>query len=83
MAELDIKGLGLAIGGTWAICTLFLGLAAWLFSYGTDWVSLLSNVYVGYDATLGGSILGAIYGFIDGFIGGVLIAWLYNKFASN
>ena len=78
--KLSVKGLGLALGVTWAIGTLILGLSAWLFDYGTVFVELLGMMYVGYTATFAGSIIGAIYAFVDAFIGGALIAWFYNLF---
>jgi len=41
---------------------------------------MISSLYIGYAATLLGSIIGAIWAFVDGFIGGVIVAWLYNAF---
>lgn len=79
--RLSVLGLGLALGTTWALSMLILGLAQWHFGYGGAWVQLLGTVYVGYGPTILGSLFGLVWGFVDGFIGGVVIAWLYNKFS--
>jgi hypothetical protein len=36
-------------------------------------------MYVGYNATIVGCLIGAAWAFIDAFIGGYLLAWLYNN----
>lgn len=77
--KISIKKLGLAIGLTWALGMFLTSLSSWLFDYGTSWVELINDVYIGYAGSLIGSITGALYGFIDGFILGILIAWIYNN----
>ncbi len=76
--KLSVCRLGFALGLTWAISMLIVGLTAWLFSYGTAMVTLMGSIYIGFKPTLLGSFIGAGLGFVDGFIGGVLIAWFYN-----
>ena len=77
--KLNTVNFGLALGITFGIGALFLGLTSWLFSYGNAWVELIGGVYICYTATLLGSLIGTIYAFVDAFIGGLLIAWFYNK----
>ncbi len=79
-SRLDVKGLALSLGILWGAVTLLIGLVA-ITGYGLEWVELLSKVYIGYEATFIGSIIGGIYGFIDAGIAGALIAFLYNKFS--
>ncbi len=74
---LSVKGLALGLGVTWGLGVLLLGWAGWL-GYGTGFTGL-SSIYLGYDATFLGGIIGALWGFVDGAIGGALIAWVYNK----
>jgi len=78
--KLSVLSLGLAIGILCAIYMFFIGAVAWLFNWGTGLVELISSLYIGFSATLAGSIIGAVWAFIDGFIAGVVIAALYNKF---
>ena len=82
-ASLGVVSLGLAIGIAWALGAFLLGLMAGVFDWGVPVVAVLSSVYVGYSPSFVGSVTGAVWGFVDGFIGGVVIAWLYNRFASR
>jgi hypothetical protein len=70
---------GLALGILCGLAMFIAGLAATYAGYGTEIVSLIGSVYIGYDINLVGSIVGGIWGFLDGLIGGFIFAWLYNK----
>ena len=76
--QLNAKKFGLGLGILCAIGCFLLGLFS-LGGYGAEIVNLIGTVYIGYQPTFWGSVLGAIYGFIDGFIGGWLLALIYNK----
>ncbi len=71
-------GLGIALGVSWALGILLLGLAAWLGVMDLPWLPFLCSVYMGYAPTLIGSLYGALWAFADMFISGVIIAWIYN-----
>lgn len=75
--------LGLALGITWGLSVLLMGLLAFYFMYGTAFVTAMGALYVGYDATLMGSLMGGLIAFVDAFIGGVIVAWLYNLFSGH
>lgn len=79
--KLKVKALGLTLGIIWGSSLFIMGIVAMFFNYGCGFVSALGSLYLGYEATILGSIIGAIWGFIDAGIGGVIIAWLYNKLA--
>lgn len=79
--KLDAKAFGLACGLLWAFGVVTLGLLSITADYGTGFVSALGSVYLGYDASTAGIVIGAIWGFLDGGIGGWLLALLYNKLA--
>ena len=81
MAKLIVKAFGLAVGIVWGVGMFVLGIIAMAFGYGDRFVEILSSLYIGYKATFLGSIVGAVWGFIDAGIGGIIVAWLYNKFA--
>jgi hypothetical protein len=81
MAEkLSIKALALSLGIIWALAMFLLGIAATYSSWGAKCVDTMGSLYIGYSASLVGSIIGAIWALIDGLICGALIAWLYNRF---
>ena len=71
---------------------LVLGLAIfaatlWLVIKGGEVVGphlvLLSQYFIGYSVSVGGSIVGFLYGFIVGFATGYLVAHTYNWFAGQ
>ncbi len=80
MTKLDVRAFGLMLGCIWSAGVLVLGVVSMLSNWGTRIVKLFSTVYIGYKATLWGSLIGAAWGFIDGAISGMVIAWVYNKF---
>ena len=76
---LNPMAFGKACGFLCALGIFVLALLAMFTGYGTEFVALISTVYIGFKLTFVGAIIGAVWGFIDGFIGGYLFAWIYNK----
>ena len=72
--------LGVGIGVILAVYAFLLGLIAMWWNWGTALVTTLGSLYIGYEPSFLGSIIGALWAFVDGFIAGVVIAWIYNKF---
>jgi len=71
--------LGFALGITWAIGVLFVGIMAlYVESFGVAFINSIGSIYMGYKATFIGAIIGTIYAFFDGFIGGIIFALIYN-----
>ncbi len=81
--RLNVRALGLAGGIVWGLAIFLTTYWFLVFGYGGTMLAKLSNVYLGYSVTWYGAFVGLVWGFIDGFIGGVLLAWLYNKFAGK
>ncbi|KTC86885.1 bacteriophage holin [Legionella brunensis] len=79
--KLSPVALGLSLGVLWGLSVLILGLIATYYSYGKPFVASMGALYIGYEPTVLGSLLGGLIAFIDSFIGGFLIAWLYNLFS--
>jgi ribose/xylose/arabinose/galactoside ABC-type transport system permease subunit len=77
MEKLSVKGLTISIGALGSYCTLLMGITA-MFGYGTVFVKDLSSIYIGYDATPIGILLGLVYGFLDGAVAGFIISYVYN-----
>lgn len=76
--KFNVNAFGLTLGIVWGAASLILGLLA-MSGYGADMVAGLGKVYIGYEATVVGALIGGVWGFIDAYIGGIVIAWLYNK----
>ena len=81
MAKLDAKAFGLALGIVWGVGMLILGLLNMRFGWGGDFETVMATIYLGYKPTLLGSIIGGVWGFVDAGIGGLVVGWIYNKFA--
>ena len=80
MTRLDVRAFGLALGCIWSAGVWVLGIVSMASGRGARAVKLFSTVYIGYRATLPGSLIGAAWGFMDGAVSGIIIAWIYNKF---
>ena len=79
-SKLSPAALGLAFGVSWGGVVFIIGLLSYYFSYGTAFVTSMGIMYIGYEPSVLGSIIGGLMGFIDAVIAGALIAWLYNLF---
>ena len=82
MVKIDMGAFCIALGCLWGVCVFVLGLLSMKSHNRLKTVKLFAKVYIGYQATLLGSLIGALWGFIDGAISGLLIAWIYNIFVS-
>ena len=82
MSQLQPLPFGFAIGLVWGAGVLFAGFMA-MTGYGAVFVNALGSVYIGYGASVVGAVIGAVWALIDGFVAGALIAWVYNRFASQ
>jgi hypothetical protein len=83
MQKLNVQGVGLAFGMTWALGCFLIGLSATAFGYGTEFVDALGKFYLGYAPTVGGTLIGTLWGFADAYVGGIVFAWLYNKLTKD
>ena len=74
---LNIQGMAVGFGVAWAICILLVSLAS-NFGWATQFVEILSSVYIGLKPTFTGAIIGALWGFVNGAIFGLIMALIYN-----
>jgi hypothetical protein len=75
----DCKRLPWVLGILGAFYTILLALMSRLFGMGTPLVHIMRSLYLGYDTTFLGIVIGALWGFIDLYILGLLFEWLYHK----
>mgnify|MGYP000714946843 CR=1 FL=1 len=76
--KLNVKAFALACGILWAL-GLF-GLTWWIIAFEgvTNEVTIIGQLYRGYNISPLGSLIGLIWAFFDALIGGAIFAWLYN-----
>ena len=76
--NMSVRSVALTMGILGAL-TIFC-LTWWLIIIGNAEgpTTLLERIYIGYNFTPLGSVIGAVYGFVDFGIAGAIFAWLYN-----
>lgn len=77
-AKLSVCNLGAAMAVVCGLGMFLLALGSMWFNAGTAIVDILGTLYVGYDSSFGGAIIGLFWGALKGFIGGILLAVIYN-----
>ncbi len=81
--KLNVQAFAVAFGVWWGV-GIFLGtwwVIAW--SGATGEPTFLARIYIGYEISPLGSIIGFAWGAIDGLIAGTIFAWLYNTIAER
>ena len=73
----------LAVALVFVAVAAYAGLCAAFLDWGTPFVEIMGACYIGYAPTLVGSLIGGVWAVVDGAVAGVLIALVYNKFASE
>ncbi len=81
--KLNVRAFAVAFGVCWGV-GIFL-LTWWVIAWGgaTGQPSVLARIYIGYNVSPLGSIIGFAWGAIDALIAGAIFAWLYNTIAER
>lgn len=82
--KLNVLALTLACGITWALAVLmlaYLPLLGW--DAPADIVAGIGKLYIGYESTWTGGLIGAAWGFVDAAIGGLIFVLIYNGIAKE
>jgi hypothetical protein len=79
---LNAKGFALASGLLWGLALFVITLVAAARGIGNN-LSHLSAIFIGYQVTYIGSVIGLIYGFVAGLILGWMFASIYNGFGGT
>ncbi len=81
--RLNVKAFALTCGLVWGL-GLFL-LTWWIIAFegSTKEITLIGQVYRGFNISPLGSVIGLIWALVDGTIGGAIFAWLYNLIAAR
>ena len=81
--KLNVKAFALTSGIIWGV-GLFL-LTWWIIAFdgATGEPTLIGRLYLGFDISPAGSVIGFVWAFADGLIGGAIFAWLYNLISTR
>lgn len=78
MHRIDAVRFGLAGGVVMAALCFVMTLLAVLNGYGAAFLQQFEGLFIGYDISITGSLVGLAYGFLCGFIELFFIAFIYN-----
>lgn len=81
--KLNIKAFSIACGLLLGFGILFVTWWIILLEGATHEVTFLGRVYIGYDISITGSLIGFAWGLIDGAIWGAIFSWLYNTLSDK
>jgi hypothetical protein len=59
MEKLNVKGVAVGVGVSWAVCMLFARWAS-IFGWGVRFVEVMASVYIGFKPTFLGRIMGTL-----------------------
>lgn len=86
--KLNARALAMSLGLLWGGAMLVIGGAAIALGgegdyFGKDFLLAVASVYPGYRGVpeMADVAVGTFYGLVDGAVAGLLLAWLYNRFA--
>jgi len=79
--KLNIKALALTTGLVWGLGIFFMTWWIIYFDGASGEITMLGQIYRGYNISPAGSFYGLVWGFFDGLIGGAIFAAVYNFFA--
>ncbi len=84
--KLNIKAFALTCGILWGVGLLLITWWIILLEGATNEITMFGRVYLGYNISPLGSLIGFVWAFVDGIIIGAILAWVYNglvgKFSS-
>jgi hypothetical protein len=76
--KLNVKAFALTCGSIWGFAIFLLTWWIIAFEGSTGDVTLIGRIYLGYNISPTGSIIGLVWAFIDGLLFGALFSWFYN-----
>lgn len=81
--KLQIKSFALACGIFWGVGVFVTTWWIIAFNGATREPTFLGLVYLGFNISPAGSVIGFAWAFVDGLIGGAIFAWLYNSLTAG
>jgi len=81
--KFNIKAFALTCGLFWGIALFCITWWVILWEGSSTEVTFIGRVYLGYDVTPLGSVIGLLWGFIDGLIVGAIFSWAYNRLSQR
>lgn len=77
--KLDVRAFAIAAALVWGLAVFLLTWWLIFLDGSTGEIPEIGRVYLGYNISPLGSIVGLGWAVFDGFIGGAVLAWIYNQ----
>ncbi len=82
MQKFNLWKFCLALGIVWGVASLLAGWFAAL-GWGELYVRVMASIYIGYEPSFLGGIIGGVWGFFDAAVFGLALAFIYNVLVST
>ncbi|HCC69944.1 MAG TPA: hypothetical protein DEQ09_02145 [Bacteroidales bacterium] len=79
--KINVKAFSLSCGIVWALVVFFVTWWLIILNGASGAKTVLGNIYLGYNISTLGSLVGLAWGFVNGIVFGAFLAWLYNRLA--
>ena len=76
--KLNVKAFALTCGSIWGLAIFLLTWWIIAFEGSTGEITLIGRLYLGYNISPAGSLIGLVWAFVDGLLFGAIFAWVYN-----
>ena len=81
--RLNVKAFAITTSLIWGLALFVIPWWIMLFDGVTHEVTLIGQIYRGFQISPLGSVIGLFWGLVDGLFGGAIFAWLYNILAER
>lgn len=76
--KLSVCNFAMALGIVWGLSMFLCALLSMTNGMAMPIVEVFSSIYLGFEPSFLGALMGLFWGFIDGFVFGGLLAFFYN-----
>lgn len=80
--KLNLKGFALTNGILWGVGLFVITWWKIIFKGASGNPTFVGNIFLGFNISPLGSVIGLIWAFIAGLVVGGMFAWLYNKLSA-
>ena len=81
--KLNVKAFAYTCAIIWGLGLFLITWWFMIFEGASGEETLIGRVYIGYNISPVGSLIGLLWATVDGLILGAIIAWLYNRISSR
>ena len=81
--KLNVKAFGITCGIIFGLAIFLITAVFILGDLTGNTLRKLHNIFIGYEITWLGAVIGLAWGFVSGLIGGIVFSGIYNSFVKE